>query len=70
MYIAYRCKRCGVVFIIPTEDVKRMEKQKRYITCPFGHKEISILNKYDDLIKCMEDQHIYKRERGAIKQIK
>lgn len=32
-----------------------MEKEGRYIGCPFGHKHIVLLNRYDDLKKCMEE---------------
>lgn len=70
MYIAYRCKRCGVTLIIPTEDVERMESQGRYIACPFGHTSIKKDKKYDDLKECMEKRNIYKREKGSVRQIK
>lgn len=69
MYIAYRCLVCKMTFIIPTEDVERIEKSGRYIACNAGHKRIKELGKYDDLKQCM-DNHVYKRERGSIKQIK
>lgn len=69
MYIAYKCKICGIVFIIPTEDIEKMEKQKRYIACNFGHKQIERLGKYDSLKECM-DSHVYVREGGRVRQIK
>lgn len=70
MYTCYKCNICKIIFIIPTEDVERMEKEGKYIACNFGHKNIVLLNKYDDLRQCMEEQHIYKRDKGSIKQIK
>lgn len=69
MYIAYRCLKCGTVFIIPTEYVERMEKQKRYIACNFGHKEIEELDKYDSIKECM-DNSVYVREGRRMRQIK
>lgn len=70
MYIAYKCNVCKMGFIIPTEDVAMISKSGRYIACNIGHKNIIEIGKYDDLKQCMEEQHIYKRERGSIKQIK
>lgn len=69
MYIAYRCKQCESVFIIPIEDIEKMEKQKRYLSCPFGHKKIGKLDKYDSLKECM-DNHVYVREGRRMRQIK
>lgn len=67
MYIAYYCKRCGTEFIIPTEHVKRMEEEGRYIACPFGHKDLAKLDKYDSILECMKhDSHT--RENRRIKQ--
>lgn len=69
MYMAYQCRQCGTVFIIPTEYIERMEKQKRYIACNFGHRNIEKLDKYDNLKECMQERS-YKRENRRIKQIK
>lgn len=70
MYVSYRCKRCNAEFIIPTEHLKISEIHGRYLACPFGHKDIEVVDRYGDLKQCMEEQHIYKREHGCIKQIK
>lgn len=69
MYVAYRCKRCKVVFVIPTEYIRVMENQGRYIACPFGHKVIEKEKKYDSLRECM-DHGAWKRKKGSMKQIK
>lgn len=69
MYKAYRCKKCRTVFIIPADDINRIERQGRYIACPFGHKEIAEEDKYDSLRECM-DNHVYVREKGRMRQIK
>lgn len=70
MYICYKCLVCKMTFIIPTEDVVMIKKSGRYIACNIGHINIKELGKYDDLKKCMEEQHIYKRDKGSIKQIR
>ena len=70
-YIVYRCVACGCTFILPLEDVQANENKENYISCPFkGHKNIVVAGAFDDLKQCMEEQHIYKRDRGCIKQIK
>lgn len=69
MYMAYKCLKCGTVFMIPTEDIRRMEILGRYIACPFGHKSIKKLDKYDDLKECM-DNHVYVRDKRRMRQIK
>lgn len=57
MYIAYKCKVCNTFFIIPTEDVERMELARKYIACNFGHKNIKKIKKYDDLLECMQQRY-------------
>lgn len=69
MYMAYRCKQCGIAFMIPTEDIIRMGKQKRYLSCPYGHRRVDELDKYDNLKECM-DNHVYVREGRRMRQIK
>lgn len=56
-YIAYKCSKCGLVFIIP-EDGKRLAGVlQRFLSCPLGHKGIKELNAYDDLLKCMNQKY-------------
>lgn len=69
MYTAYRCLKCNTTTIIPTEDIKRMESEGRYISCPFGHKHIVKLDQYADIKECM-DHDTYKKEHGVTKQIR
>lgn len=70
-YIVYKCLMCGCIFILPIEHVKYNEDKGNYISCPFrGHKNIIVAGAFDDLKQCMEEQRIYKRDRGSIKQIK
>lgn len=59
MYVAYKCtnKDCGVTFIIPSNDVERMELAGKYIACNFGHKFPKKIGKYDDLLECMRQSY-------------
>lgn len=69
-YISYECKNCGMIFIIPEDGLRKAKILGRFISCPLGHRPIEELDRYDDLIECMEEQHVYKRESGRIKQVK
>lgn len=69
MYIAYKCYKCGLVFIIPKDGIRKAEVLQRFIACPLGHRPVEVLDQYEDLKKCMEEQRIYKREHGRVKQI-
>ena len=57
MYLCYKCNVCKIVFIIPVEDVQRMEKEGKYIACNFGHKNIKKVGKYEDLKECREQRY-------------
>ena len=69
-YISYTCKQCGMAFIIPVDGLRLAQVLGRFISCPLGHRQIEELNRYDDLLRCMEEQHVYKREHRRVKQIK
>ena len=69
-YISYECVRCTLIFIIPADGLRLAEVTHKYMRCPLCHGGIKELNRYDDLLKCMEEQHVYKREGGRIKQVK
>lgn len=68
-YVVYECMICKLVFAIPLEHLRIAEDKGRYLACNFGHKQIKILNEYDSLKECMSN-HVYKRDKGVIKQIK
>lgn len=70
MYIVYRCMQCGLIIIVDKEQMEELAKLGRYMTCLFGHKHLEVAGRYDDLLECMEKQHVYKRERGRVRQIK
>lgn len=69
-YISYTCRQCGMVFIIPVDGLRLAKVLGCFLSCPLGHRQIEELNRYDDLLECMEEQHVYKREHGRVKQVK
>lgn len=68
MYIGYECQVCGAEFVMLTDQLKQREIEGRYIACPFGHKNIDVLGRYDDIKECMDNRK-YKRVGGRIKQM-
>ena len=67
MYITYECKVCGTIFTLPKESVEWGQKNKRFMSCPYGHKKIVKLDPYEGAEKCM-GANSYKRDKGYIKQ--
>lgn len=67
MYVSYICKRCGTEMIIPAYQLKAMEDKDRYISCPFGHRDLELTDRYDSLKECMQHDS-YKRDNGKVKQ--
>lgn len=67
MYVTYECKVCGTIFTMTKESIEWGEKNKKYLSCPYGHRKIVELDKYADVEKCM-DRDSFKRDKGAIKQ--
>lgn len=69
IYISYRCRTCKKEFVLLSEDVENMAKD-RYLTCPYYNSQrINKENAADDLRDCMKERS-YKREHGAIRQVK
>lgn len=58
-----------VIFAIPIECLNRPEDKRRYLACNYGHRKVKKIGEYDGLKECM-DNHVYKRDKGTIKQIK
>lgn len=69
-YISFKCTICGMIFIIPEDGLRKAKLLGRFISCPLGHRPIEELDRYDDLLECMEDARTYKRVKGRIKQVK
>ncbi|SMC17266.1 hypothetical protein SAMN02745134_00273 [Clostridium acidisoli DSM 12555] len=69
MYTGYKCRTCKSEFVLMTEDVNMMPKD-RYIACPCcNSKKVSKEKIGDDLRECMKERS-YKRIKGAIKQMR
>ena len=68
-YVVYECMICRLVFAIPLEYLNRPEDKMRYLACNYGHKKIKPIGEYDSIKECMSN-HVYKRDKGVIKQIK
>ena len=70
-YILFKCSRCRYEFILPTEDYKDAKQEGREIHCPYCNgKNIKEEGKYSSLKECMDDVHVYRRQNGALKQIR
>lgn len=51
--IDYICNKCGCEFSVNYEYIKRMEIEGRYISCPFGHRSIRVV---EDIEKIMTER--------------
>ena len=69
-YILYQCRQCGFIFIIPIDGLRKAKVLCRFIGCNLGHRGVEELNRYDNLIECMEGYRVYKKTGGVVKQIK
>ena len=69
IYTAYKCRTCQREFILLTEDVDSMNKD-RYLACPYcNSKRLSKGKGTDNLNECMKER-VYKRVNGALKQVR
>jgi DNA-directed RNA polymerase subunit RPC12/RpoP len=67
IYTGYKCRTCKLEFVVLSEDVDKMAKDK-YLACPYcNSKRISKENSTDDLRECMKERS-YRRIGGAIRQ--
>lgn len=72
IYTSYLCtiRKCKKEFVLLTEDVEEIKHQGRYIACPYcSSKKVKKINETDSLNECM-GHAVYKREKGALKQIR
>lgn len=66
-YTSYKCNACSKSFILLTSELN----SKRYLKCPHcSSRNIKITKETDDLREVLEEQHVYKRERGALRQVR
>ena len=65
IYTCYKCISCRFEFVLLTEDVNKMPKD-RYLGCPYcNSKKVIIENASDSLKECM-GHDAYKRVNGAV----
>lgn len=72
IYTSYLCtiKSCSKEFVLLTEDVEATKVRGRYIACPYcSSKKVKKIKETDSLKECM-GHAVYKREKGAMKQIR
>lgn len=69
IYTVYKCRTCNKEFILLTEDVDSMPKD-RYLSCPYcNSKRLSKGKSTNDLNECMKE-HCYRRVGRALRQIR
>ena len=70
IYTSYKCMRCKKTIILISEEISSTLRAGKYISC--SHCGCGNLKKgkvTDNLKECM-DHSSYKREHGAIRQVK
>ena len=71
IYKVYRCQRCHKDIILLEEDVEDNKKKGKYIGCAFcGSRSINEYKNTNDLREAREDNHVYRRVHGAIRQVR
>lgn len=69
IYTNFKCKTCKLDFILLTEDVDKMHKD-RYLVCPYcSSKKIDKATVTNDLRECMKEKS-YRRVHGALRQVR
>lgn len=69
-YAGYLCIRCKKEFVLLSEDVQASVSKDKYIACPYcGSKKVKKIKETDSIKECMS-AHSYRREGGALKQIR
>lgn len=52
-YTIYKCKSCNREMILESEQVEKLIKNNKYLSCPYcKRKDLKISGKYDSLIRC------------------
>jgi DNA-directed RNA polymerase subunit RPC12/RpoP len=67
IYTSYKCRTCNLEFILLSEDVAKLNKD-RYLVCPYcSSKRIDREKTSDNLKECMKERS-YIRHKGALRQ--
>lgn len=70
IYTSYKCMKCKREFILLTDDLKHSQRRGEYICCPYCSSKKILKDKERDSVKeCMEHS-VYRREKGALRQIR
>lgn len=67
MYTGYKCRTCIKEFVLLSEDVKAMAKD-RYLGCPYCNSKRVEADKVSNSVKECMSEHSYRRCNGYIKQ--
>lgn len=67
MYSGYKCRTCGKEFVLLSEDVVGMVKD-RYLVCPYCNSKRVDVDKVKDSVRECMSEHSYRRCNGAIQQ--
>lgn len=67
IYAGYKCRTCGKEFVLMSEDVEIMTKD-RYLVCPYCNSKRVQTDKVSDSLKECMSEHSYRRCNGAIQQ--
>lgn len=69
IYTGYKCVSCRFEFVLLTENVNKMKKD-RYLVCPYcNSKKVVIQNTSDSLKECMKESS-YRRVHGSLRQVR
>ncbi|MBU3146620.1 hypothetical protein [Clostridium sp. CF012] len=69
MYTGLKCKTCKLEFVLLSEDVKSIPKN-RYLACPCcNSKRIIVIKASDSLKECM-GHSAYQRVHGSLRQVR
>lgn len=70
MYTSFRCRSCKAEFVLLTEDVNKMAKN-RYLVCPYcSSKRLNKEKITDSLKECMSERAYKKVKGGAYRQVR
>lgn len=69
MYTSYKCVSCRFEFVLLTEDVNKMAKD-RYLVCPYCNSKKVIIEKESDSLKECMGHSTYKKVHGAVRQVR
>ena len=69
MYTSYECKLCKRQFVLLTEELDKMSKDK-YLACPYCNCRHIRKQKADDSLRECMNHGTYKRIKGSVRQVR